>query len=351
MLSGFSDTVSHHEMQALAQGMSYRVEKLGLMAGGLSLHSTPAMKNHVLILGGSRFLGREIAQAFLHNGDAVSIMNRGHRAPLGGVDEVLTCDKDDRAAFEKVLLRRRWDVVVDTILHDEDLAFVIKTVGSGIGHFIHTGSLGVYGKATRLPATEDLPLKEGSDEGDVVFDNKLRQDQVLIRAFQENAFPATLLRQSYIYGAGDIPLEGWGGRSLAFFKMLLKGEPIALPGDGRALLHPGHVHDLARAFVQAAQHPHSIGQIYNVAGPGAVMMRDYLGLIARLLGVEPRFEWGSVPEVIARHGEHLNERGLRFSCQHMCASTLKAKEQLNWSPRISLERGLQENLDWLRQQL
>lgn len=307
------------------------------------------MSAAVLLIGGTRFLGREITRAFTSRGHRVFVMNRGSREASPEVAEAIRCDKTDRGAFSKVLRRQRWDVVVDTVLDAEDLEFVVETLGVEVGHFIHTGSMGVYGDARQIPATENLPLAEYEGEY-VVFNYKIQQDQVLLRAFQERGFPATILRASYIYGPGCIPLDGWGGRAVEFFQMLRDEKTILLPDNGRALLHPGHVRDLSRAFVHAAGRPESIGQVFNVGGSHALMMKDYVGRIAKAMGVEARLEFAPMPEVLARHPQFTNERGMRFSGQHMCASIAKAEAQLGWRPEISLDTGLRENIAWMREQ-
>jgi len=307
------------------------------------------MAAKVLLIGGSRFLGLAIAEAFIGKGYDVHEMNRGTRPSAKGVVEQIVCDKNDRGAFAAVLKRRRWDIIVDTMLNDEELDFAINTIGSGVGHFIHTGSLGVYGEARQIPATEALPLYEY--EGDqVVFNYKIKQDQVLMRAFHERGFPGTSLRMSYIYGPGDIPLDGWGGRSPEFFRMLRDGETIPLPDDGQALLHPGHVKDLGRAFLHAAERPISIGQLYNICGPYALMTKDYVSVIAVAMGVTPRLTFAPQKDILARFPKFTNERGMKFACQHMCASIAKAERDLGWRPEIPLAAGMCENIAWLRAQ-
>lgn len=163
--------------------------------------------------------------------------------------------QERRAEFGRILTSRSWDIVIDTILKDNDLEFAIDALTGRVGHFIHTGSIGVYGDARRIPAPEWLPMAQGDLSEEIVFNDKIAQDQVLMRAFQEKSFPATILRMSNIYGPGDIPLDGWGGRNPLFFRMILEGKTIPLPENGRALLQPGHVKDLGRAFLHAAKRP------------------------------------------------------------------------------------------------
>lgn len=308
------------------------------------------MTKKVLIIGGTRFLGLTIAEAFINKGYEVFEMNRGSRPPSDGITEQIVCDKSDREALTKVLKRQYWDVVVDTILTDEDLEFAIEILGDNVGHFIHTGSLGVYGEARQIPAIESVPVEEYEGEY-IVFNYKITQDQVIMQAFEDNRFPGTILRMSYIYGPGDLPLDGWGGRSAEFFKLLRDGEKILLPVDGRALLHPGHVKDLGRSFLHAAERPQtSIGQIYNIAGHYALMMKDYVTMIADAMGVKPDIDFAPINEVLSRFPDVTNERGMKFACQHMCASITKAERDLNWQPEIPLEAGLRENIEWMKNQ-
>lgn len=301
----------------------------------------------VLIIGGNRFLGKTIAEAFLRSGAyRVYELNRGTRPPNEGIAGQFRCDKSDREAFGKILSSRSWDVIVDTILKDDDLEFVIDALKGRVGHFIHTGSIGVYGDARRIPAPEWLPMAKGDLSEEIVFNDKIAQDQVLMRAFQEKGFPATILRMSNVYGPGDVPLDGWGGRNPLFFQMILEGRTLPIPENGRALLQPGHVQDLGRAFLHAAKRPASIGQIYNICGSWSLMLKDYVRLQAKILGREVRMEYVSQEELLKRFPK-ISVYGLRFVCQHMCAEISKAERELDWRPEIPLESGLRDNFRWM----
>jgi len=306
------------------------------------------MKTKVLIIGGSRFLGLSIAEALIQAGKYdIYTMNRGTRPSVDGVEHII-CDIKDRVAFKKVLQQQYWDIIIDTILTDEDLEFAIMQLKDNVGHFIHTSSLGVYGEAKTIPAVESQPLKEYEGEY-IVFNYKIKQDQVITRAFQECNFPGTILRMSYIYGAGDKLLDGWGGRSDEFFQMLRDNKKIIIPNDGRALLHPGHVKDLGRAFLHVAKHPESIGQIYNIGGSHAIMTKDYVEMIAAAMQVKADIEYAPIAEVVKLYPKITNERGMKFACQHMCASITKAERELDWRPEIPLESGIRENIEWMKQ--
>jgi nucleoside-diphosphate-sugar epimerase len=301
----------------------------------------------ILLIGGARFLGRYIVDDLAARGHQVTLLNRGNQRPHPAAVAAIRCDKADRRSFGEALLSARWDAVIDTVLSDTELAFTIETLQGRVGRFIHTGSIGVYAPYRRIPARESDVLSEHNAVFN--FNAKLRQDQILLAAHHEKGFPGTSLRMSYIYGPGDVPLDGWGGRSREFFRMLRDADKLFLPNDGRALLQPGYVADLARAFGAALECPRSIGEVYNIAGPSALMMRDYVGLIISLLGATPSFEYMPSEDVLAQFPKLTNRRGLLFACEHMCCEITKAERDLQWHPTTQLDVGMSANIAWMKE--
>lgn len=302
----------------------------------------------ILMLGGTRFIGRAAVTDLTARGHEVTVLNRGQLPGHPSATRAITCDKNDRDALSHVLAHERWDAVMDTLLDDTDLEFIIDRLVGKVAHFIHTGSIGVYAPCTRIPARETDPL--ACHDAEFSFSHKLRQDQVLMRAHLERSFPGTSLRKSYIYGPGMVLLDGWGGRNPKFFQMLRDRETIPLAHGGLALLHPGYVADLARAFGDALESPRTIGQCYNIGGHGALTMRDYLSLIARIMGVEPKFEFTSPQQILDRFGKYVDRRGLLFACEHMCCDITKAERDMNWRPTTPLEVGLANSIAWMTAQ-
>ena len=300
----------------------------------------------VLMIGGTRFVGRAAVADLATRGHEVVVLNRGTLAPHPAAARAIQCDKADRGALTNALTGERWDAVIDTVLSAADLEFVIELLAGRIAHFIHTGSTGVYAPCVRVPARESDPLSVHDEP--YSFRTKLQQDQVVMRAHQERTFPATSLRMCYIYGPGAVLLDAWGGLEPRMFQMLRDGEPIPVPDAGRALLHPGYVDDLGTAFGDALAAPQTIGQIYNIGGDRALMKRDYVKLIARSMGVEPRFEPASAEQIMQRFPDHTTERQVRFSCEHMSADISKAERDMGWRPQTQLEAGLANSVEWMR---
>jgi len=301
----------------------------------------------VLIIGGTRFIGPYIVGHLLAHGHEVVALNRGKSSGLLP-DEVerMYCDKSDREDFRAKLTAREFDAVIDTCLEADDLKFALPLLEGRISHFIHTSSTGVYAPIRRLPAREDDKIEMVEGMG---FLDKWEQDKVLLEAHKRSGFPATIIRPSNIYGPGGVPLDIWGARNPKFFQRLIDNRPIAIPNDGRALFQPGYVEELTETFAFALENQKSIGEIYNVSSPRAVTLNEYVRLIAGILGSNSGTYHIPVEELIALYEEDgtINPVGARFVCEHMCIDISRARRELGYEPKISLEEGMERNIQWM----
>ena len=116
----------------------------------------------LLILGGTVFVGRAVAEAALARGDEVTVFHRGrHGAGLFGdrVETVLgdrTTDDVDR------LRGRRWDVVVDTSgFAPADVARSVAAISCE--RYVFVSTAGVYRDWPLRPVDESSPLHESGD--------------------------------------------------------------------------------------------------------------------------------------------------------------------------------------------
>ncbi len=303
----------------------------------------------VMVIGGTRFLGKAIVNGLLARRHEVTVVHRGRTAlKAGGVKEVLL-DKSDRKAFGDLLGGARCDAVIDTILSADDLRFAIPILKGRIKRFIHCGSTGVYAPMKYIPAKEDDPCNPPPELGG--FGTKLEQDNVLMDAFRQHGFPATSLRPTNIYGPGDVPLDIWGGRDPNLHRRIVSGDEIIVPNDGRALLQPGYVEELGEAFCLALDNKESIGQIYNISSERCVTLNEYLSMMMEIVGSSSRVVHMPMEDLIARHPDYFkSSAGLKFVCEHMCVDVGKAMDQLGFAPKILLDEGLRRNFEWMRGQ-
>jgi len=116
----------------------------------------------LLLIGGTRFLGRHVAAAALARGHHVTLFHRGRTQP-GLFPE---CERilGDRETDLERLDGRSWDAVVDTC------GFVPRVVGETtrrlagrIGHYTFVSSISVYADPVPVGADESAPLAELAD--------------------------------------------------------------------------------------------------------------------------------------------------------------------------------------------
>jgi 2'-hydroxyisoflavone reductase len=117
----------------------------------------------LLLLGGTHFLGRHLAEIALARGHRVTVFTRGKRplpTALVGHVEALTGDRDPRNAPGLAALEaREWDAAIDTS------GYVPRVVGASaallserVARYVFVSSISVYAKADAPGIDEDAPL-------------------------------------------------------------------------------------------------------------------------------------------------------------------------------------------------
>ncbi|MBL7257845.1 NAD-dependent epimerase/dehydratase family protein [Paractinoplanes lichenicola] len=239
----------------------------------------------VLILGGSGFVGRAVADEAVHRGHDVTVFNRGLRAVPAGVT-TLTGDRlGDLSALEP----GTWDAVVDTwSARGEAVRRTAELLSGRAGHYTYVSSRSVYA-GTEHEKAEDAPLVDVADEG--YAGDKLRGE--LGAAVFDG--PVLLGRAGLILGPyEDIGrLPWWLGR-------LARGGPTLAPGPRDLGLQYIDARDLAIFLLDAAAS--RLGGAFNlVSVPGHTTMGELLDTANEVTGGRAQLRWVE-PAVIAAAG-------------------------------------------------
>jgi len=305
---------------------------------------------NVLVMGGTGWVGHLIVQELAKRGIPVTILTRGKKQTF--VNEVqgiklIQADKKDESAMREVF-ETRYTHVIDTVPTPESLELVVK-YAKNLRHYLHCSSTGGYAPLPYVPCDENAPY--GGFEPTTGWAKKRIVDALLMDKFMNLGFPGTVLRPCYITGPGMLPLDNLGCRRADFIPDILAEKPILLPNDGQALLQPIYVKELARAFVLALEHPHSIGQVYNICLDHAVTLNRYIELNALALGKKANIVHMELEEIIREHGDLVkDENGLRFLATHMCFDISKARRELEFYPQITPEEAIEETAVWAARQ-
>lgn len=161
---------------------------------------------NVLIIGGTRFVGRHIAGAFAARGDRVTLFNRGSNP---SVHEDLEQIHGDRLTDLDRLGDRTWDAVVDTSCYTPNAVEISARCFKGrTPRYAFVSTVSVYDHARTDGPDEEAPLLQlpedanPSEYSDELYGAlKVRCEQTLQREFGEQG--VTILRPGLVAGPFD----------------------------------------------------------------------------------------------------------------------------------------------------
>ena len=298
----------------------------------------------VLLFGGSGWLGHHIALNLAAKNYDLTIVTRGQKKTY--MEEIanlhfITADKTDEAAMKEIF-ETGYTHVIDTVPSEKSIR-LIHQYAARLQHYIHCSSTGGYAPLPFIPCNETAPYK-GYAAG---WNLKRDVDNQVMKLFLEKGFPATVIRPCYITGSGRFPIDNLGDRRPEFIADIIAEKPLDLPNDGKALLQPIHVADLANSFYLSLVHPDtSIGQIYNICLSHAFTLNDYLALTASVFNKKPVINYMSVDDILKKYGGKVGEVDLRFLSEHMCFSIEKAVRELEYKPAHTPEDAVIETALW-----
>ncbi|MGM0846764.1 MAG: NAD-dependent epimerase/dehydratase family protein [Bacillota bacterium] len=217
----------------------------------------------VLVLGGTSFLGKHIAQAALVKGHEVTLFNRGKTNPhLFPQVEKLTGDRE--SGNLKALETGEWDAVIDTSAYTpgkvEQTASLLR---ERIKRYIFISSISVYkdflrGEAREEDETGTLKNPAAEEvEGETYGPLKALCEKRL-----ETILPGSVLniRPGLIVGPDD-PTD----RFTYWVKRFYEGGEVLVPGGKERIIQWIDVRDLSQWIILMAENRET--GTYNVTGP------------------------------------------------------------------------------------
>ena len=142
---------------------------------------------------------------------------------------------------------------------------------SNCKHFIFMSTTSVYEESPSA-ISESTPTAPYSNYGR----SKLECEEII----KSSSIPYTIIRSSQVFGP-DFE-EGYS----SFLKHLQKGD-LRLIGDGSNFIPLVHINDLIDALLFVRLNKNALNQVFNLDGDYRKTQLQFMGLAARLLGVEP----------------------------------------------------------------
>lgn len=189
--------------------------------------------------------------------------------------------------------------------------------------FVYASSSSVYGDVVPIPMREDAYLQPLSPYGVT----KLAAEHLCNLYHANYGVPSVSLRFFTVYGPRQRPDMAFH----RFIRAAFEGKPITVYGDGAQTRDFTFIADIVDANLAAGDQGRP-GGVYNIGGGSRVSLLDVLELVGRLTGRPLRIE---------------REASQKGDMRDTFADTTRARADLGFHPRYTLERGLAEECAWL----
>jgi UDP-glucose 4-epimerase len=304
----------------------------------------------ILVTGGAGFIGSHVVDAYIAAGHEVAVLDNfstGRQENVNSSARVHRADLREPAAVEQAVASFKPEIVnhhaaqseVPRSVADPGYDAHVNVVGglnllkSCVDHsvrkviFSSTGGA-LYGEPDIVPAGEDHPVRPLSPYGT----SKFAFEQYLGTFQRTFGLAYTVLRYANIYGARqDFYAEE--GRVVAIFaSRMLALRPVTIDGTGGQSRDMLHVGDVASANLAALDKGE--GGTYHISTGVPVTVNDLFRKLAHLTAYRTQPMYGP-----ARKGD----------VYRIALANGRAKAELGWEPRITLEEGLSLTVDYFRE--
>ena len=201
-----------------------------------------------------------------------------------------------------------------------------------IERMIHTSTSETYGTAQYAPIDEKHPLQGQSPYSA----SKIGADMMAESYYRSFGTPVSTIRPFNTYG----PRQSARAVIPTIISQILSGAGEIKLGSLTPLRDLNYVKDTAEGFIKIAESDKTIGTVTNIGSGKEISIGDLACKIIRLIGKDVK--------IICDEDRVRPEKS---EVNRLCADNRKALEIAGWKPRHSLDDGLRETVDWMKDNL
>lgn len=202
----------------------------------------------------------------------------------------------------------------------------------GTPRIAHTSTSEVYGTALYAPIDEKHPLQGQSPYSA----SKIGADKMAESFYLSFGVPVVTVRPFNTFG----PRQSARAVIPTIISQCLAGRKSIKLGSVTPTRDMNFVQNTVEGFMAAAASEKAIGQTINFGSGREIAIGDLAHLIARLCGTEIEIET-----------EEQRIRPEKSEVERLIASNELARELTGWTPRTTLEDGLEQTIAWFRDNL
>ena len=246
----------------------------------------------ILVLGGTRFLGRAFVEAALDRGHSLTLFNRGRTNPelFPGVERIA----GDRDGGLEVLAGRTWDAVLDPSgFFPRVVGASAQALSGSVGRYLLVSTISVYAEPISRGADETAPVAQLADPtvedigGGAYGGLKALCEDRVREVYGDRA---SIVRPGLIVGPHDTT-----DRFPYWPRRIARGGDVLAPGDPAAPTQFIDARDLAEWMLALLER--GVGGTFNATGPSETLtlgrclerIRDAVGGDAKLVWVPEDF--------------------------------------------------------------
>ena len=313
----------------------------------------------ILITGGAGFIGSNLCDYFISKGNEVICLDNfatGHLHNLnavinnsnftlfeGDIRNIEDCQKAvqgvdyvlHQAALGSVPRSIKDPITTNDVNVSGFLNMLIAARDAKVKRFVYAASSSTYGDSQGLPKVEDVIGKPLSPYAITKYVNELYAE-----IFSKTYGIETIgLRYFNVFGRKQDPNGAYAAVIPLFVKQLMNHESPVINGDGNYSRDFTYIDNVIQMNELAiiTQNPEAVNTVYNTAYGDRTTLTQLLQLLKDNLAVfDPK-----IANVNVIHGP--NRVG---DIPHSLASIEKAKNNLGYNPKYSIEQGIKEAVSW-----
>ena len=319
----------------------------------------------ILVTGAAGFIGTHLVRALIKEGHQVKALARESdrtdeleamevdliKGDLNNPESLAKAVSGIDAVFHLAGVLGKFGIPKDVYLQTnvEGTKNLLKIcLASNIKHFIHCSTAGVLGPYRDKPFDESQPYNPTN-----IYEKTKCQGEILARDYSAKGLPVTVIRPEFAYGPYD-------QHTLQMFRAI-QNKRFFIIGGGQNTLQPTYIDDLIGGFLLCLDNPAAVGQTYTIAGNNPVKLEYFVSVIAENLGV--KLPGIKIPVWLAAAAAHvlvflagifkfnpiLTKSRLQFFTENRGCLIDKAKKELNYRPKFSVEEGVKKTIKAYRE--